>query len=35
MYLTGGWKDSLRDWEKEIEKAVRMSREEEPPLESV
>ena len=32
LYLPGGWKDALRQWEKKVEKAIRMPKEEEPPL---
>ena len=32
MFLTGGWKEVFRNWEKKLNKASRMPKEEEPAL---
>ena len=32
MFLTGGWKEVFRSWEKKLSKAMKMPREEEPAL---
>ena len=32
MFLSGGWKEIFRSWEKKLNKAMRMHREEEPAL---